>query len=45
MHQPEPAEAQPDDEDGAVRRRFAELMRRFWRRPERTELPELGETE
>jgi hypothetical protein len=45
MHQPEPVEAQPDDDDSATRRHFAELMRRFWRRPERTEQPELGETE
>jgi hypothetical protein len=45
MHQPEPVEAQPDDDESATRRHFAELMRRFWRRPERTEQPELGETE
>ncbi len=44
MQQPEPTEAHDDEED-AIERRFAELMRRFWRRPERTEQPELGETE
>lgn len=32
MHQPEPERA-PEDEDSAIERRFAELVRRFWHRP------------
>lgn len=43
MHQPEPTEAPPEDEEGAIERRFAELMRRFWRRPERTEPTDQGD--
>jgi hypothetical protein len=33
MQQPEPSEAR-EDEDDAMERRFADLMRRFWHAPE-----------
>jgi hypothetical protein len=33
MKEPEPDEARQIEEEEAVQRRFAELMRRFWARP------------
>ena len=36
MHQPPPDKAE-DDEESAIEHRFAELMRRFWHRPERSD--------
>jgi hypothetical protein len=43
MHQPEPAEAPPDLDERAIERRFAELLRRFWRRPASTDPSDQGD--
>jgi hypothetical protein len=41
MHQGEPDKA-PESEERAIERRFAELMRRFWRRADPPEPAEEG---
>jgi hypothetical protein len=42
MEKPEPDNGRQSEEDDAVHRRFAELMRRFWARP-KDEQPNTGE--
>ncbi len=43
MHDGEPEEAPSEtDEDDAIRRRFAELMHRFWRQSSQPEPTEEG---
>lgn len=45
MPQPGPGGAPVDEDEGAMERRFADLMRRFWRVPRPTKQDLDGETE